>query len=893
MSKYGPLLCYRIYAIQKHLVSKLFEPKSMLFNFLFLYRKKIITMHLQFTRLTIIVTLLFLNMRLMAQVALAFNGVNNYMSSNGTPVLNNQARTVDAWIKTTSTVTTQMVICDWGTTSTNGSRFTLNTISGKLRIEVGGVGIIGTTSVNTGVWTHVTAVYNPAITSGPNVFLYINGQLELSGNFTGYTSLTTSNAVGFRIGVRVDGINYFNGAIDEVKVYNYARTQSQIAADTMEVCVPETGLVAYYRLNEGLANAVNTNSTATDYSGNANTGTLNSFTLSGTTSNWVTGRVRAGGASISASPGAFLCSGNTVTLSTNATSNYTWSNGNSSSTLITLSPSISTTYSISTTNSLNCVSVTTIAVIVNSTVPNPSVAIANSTICPGMSTSFTASGAPTFTWSGGVINGQPFTPTTTTAYSLQASNGCGISNSIYTITVAPLQVNTTVNNTFVCSGSTCALTASAPVNGFTWMPGSQTGSTILVAPISTTIYTVTASNGTCVSNSTIQIVPQPRPSITLSQTIATICNGDSVIVIANGAGANGTYTWLPSGAHTTSMSMSPTASTLYTVMATNSIGCSSTANFPVIVLTTPTVTVLASKTVVCLGDSLLLNASGADTYLWSNGSTLSSLYVKPTNGNTNYTVVGTNTNTGCADGITIGANVIIPNIVYTSSVTLCQGKSFTLSASGASTYTWNSFSVGNSGQFSVNPSTTTTYTLLALTSTLSANCLSTRIATVFVNPLPTVAVIANNPTICAGEAATLQASGALTYSWTNGSITPSIVITPSSTSVYTVLGTDVNNCTSAHTYTQQVRACNQIQETNAPRNFVKLFPNPSNGNLHLTFTSNGYKQVQVYDLVGKHMMELNHDKTELDMDLSHLPKGVYMVTVQCVEGIQQLRLVLH
>jgi hypothetical protein len=850
-------------------------------------------MKLNLTRFTFFIALLLVNWRSIAQVALAFNGVNNYVSTNGAPVLNNQARTVDAWIKTTSTVTTQMVICDWGTTSVNGSRFTLNTIGGKLRIEVGGVGIIGTTSVNTGVWTHVSAVYDPAISSGPNVFLYINGQLELSGNFTGYSTLTTTSTVGFRIGVRVDGINYFNGAIDEVKVYNYARTQSQIAADTMEVCVPQSGLVAYYRLNEGVPNAVNTNSTATDYSGNTNTGTLNSFTLSGTTSNWVTGRVRSSSPSINASPSTFLCSGNSLTLSTNATSNYTWSNGNSTSTLITLAPTISTTYSLTATNSLNCVSVSTIAITVNSTVPNPSVAVAQSTICPGMSTSFTASGAPNFTWSGGITNGQPFTPTTTTAYTLQASNGCGTSNSVYTITVAPLQVSTSVNNTFVCSGSTCALTASAPVTGFTWMPGSQTGTTILVAPISTTVYTVTASNGTCVANSTIQIAPQPRPTIVLSNSVATICNGANANVIASGAGTNGTYTWLPSGVTTASTSVSPTANTLYTVIATNSIGCSSTANFPVIVLASPTLVVVASKTVMCIGDSILVNASGADTYLWNTGATLNTLYLKPTTNNTTYSVIGTNTLNGCAAGTTVGLAVIIPTIVYTSTASICNGKSFTLTASGASTYSWNSFPVGSSGQFSVSPLNTTTYTLIALTSTLSTNCLSTRVATVFVSPLPTITVVANMPTICAGEAVTLQANGASTYSWNNGAATNSIVVTPSSTTIYTVIGTDSNNCSATRSYTQQVRICGQISEAMAANPLVTVFPNPSSGYLHFAFSTGGIKQVYIYNLLGEMVMASTFENEEQDIDLRHLPKGVYSLTVKSEKGTQQLRLVLQ
>lgn len=837
---------------------------------------------------------LFLNRSgLHAQVALAFNGVNNYVSTGGSPVINNQARTVDAWIKTTSSVTTQMVICDWGSTTPNGSRFTLNTIAGKLRIEVGGVGIIGTTSVNTGQWTHVSAVYDPAISSGPNVFLYINGALELSGNFTGYSTLTTTTTVGFRIGVRTDGINFFNGAIDEVKVYNYARTQAQIAADTMEVCVPQSGLVAYYRLNEGLPNAVNTNSTATDYSGNGNQGTLNSFTLSGTTSNWVTGRVRASSPTISVSPGANICSGNTLTLSTNATSGYTWSTGNSSSTLITLSPTVSGVYSISATNSLNCVSVSTLAVTVDTAVPSVTVVAAQSTVCPGMSTNLTASGAPSYTWSGGITNSQPFSPATTTAYTLTAGNGCGTSITVYTITVGTLPVTASANNSLVCQGYTCNLSATSAMSGYTWQPGSQTGTTITVVPQAPTLYTVTASNGTCVSTQTVQVNTLTTPSITLSNSIALICQGESATVSASGAGVGGTYTWAPGSLNSSSIVLSPSVSTLYTVSGTNSLGCTASAQIPAVIQNTIMISIAAANTLVCQGDSLKLTGSGAGTYTWANGANTASVYVKPVSGYNTFSLAGMSSTNNCVSMQTIGIAVITPSVNYTSSLTICNGASALLSASGANTYTWNGIPTGTSGQQLVSPQNSTTFTLEAITQSISTQCRSTHLATVIVKPLPTLSVSSSNSIICKGGSVTLSASGANTYTWNSGSTSGTVLISPTTTSIYTVTGTDANNCIGNLVVTQSVSTCASVSDWAKQDNFIKLFPNPTSGKLHIAFDFAGTKNVRIYNEIGALLLCVTTDAFEEELDLSTFSAGVYYLTIFSADKTSNLKVMVN
>ncbi len=233
------------------------------------------------------------------KIGLNFDGSNDYVQTTYSGISGASARTVEAWIRTTANCVpsnsgVQQVIADYGAAST-GARFTLNLLWGNApRIEIQGMGLSGQTVVNDGIWHHVAAVYDP--TANLNYSLYVDGVLDTAGNLT--TNINTSNSINFRIGMRVDNINNFTGDIDEVRFYNFAKTQSQIIADmNKELCgTLPSGLVAYYKLNEGTPNSSNNfKKTAKDYTSSGNNGTLTNFGLSGTSSNWITGPKLSGG----------------------------------------------------------------------------------------------------------------------------------------------------------------------------------------------------------------------------------------------------------------------------------------------------------------------------------------------------------------------------------------------------------------------------------------------------------------------------------------------------------------------------------------------------------------------------------------------------------------------
>jgi hypothetical protein len=117
-----------------------------------------------------------------------------------------------------------------------------------------------------------------------------------------------------------------------------------------------------------------------------------------------------------------------------------------------------------------------------------------------------------------------------------------------------------------------------------------------------------------------------------------------------------------------------------------------------------------------------------------------------------------------------------------NSETICAGQSATLTANGANAYAWSTGETGNS--ISVSPSETTTFTLTGTTTGCVSDAVS---ATVTVNKVPTVLV--NSETICAGQSATLTASGANAYAWSTGETGNSISVSPSATTTFTLTGT--------------------------------------------------------------------------------------------------------
>lgn len=207
----------------------------------------------------------------------------------------------------------------------------------------------------------------------------------------------------------------------------------------------------------------------------------------------------------------------------------------------------------------------------------------------------------------------------------------------------------------------------------------------------------------------------------------------------------------------------------------------------------PTVTANPTPSSVCNGGSLVLNGLGANTYSWSSGIT-NGIAFTPSSSAT-YTVTGTDA-FGCSNTGTVMVPVnAIPTVTASvfPSNTVCNGTSCILNGSGASTYVWNSPVINNTA---FTPSSTATYTV---TGTDVNNCSNTASIQIVVNPLPIISVNASpNDSICYGNNVTLTASGGVNYVWSGG-VQNGVPFSPAGSLMYTVTGTDANNCVSSAT----------------------------------------------------------------------------------------------
>ena len=156
--------------------------------------------------------------------ALEFDGVNDTVTIGGYPgILGSQPRTCTAWIKTTAST---VPILFWGDRNTPGGMWEMRiNSSGQLRVQVFGAGTNGASAVNTGQWVHVAAVLPAGLSNTQDIQLFVNGRREAVT--AAAATINTSALSPVRIGST--DIYYYKGLLDEVRIYDRALTETEIA----------------------------------------------------------------------------------------------------------------------------------------------------------------------------------------------------------------------------------------------------------------------------------------------------------------------------------------------------------------------------------------------------------------------------------------------------------------------------------------------------------------------------------------------------------------------------------------------------------------------------------------------------------------------------------------
>lgn len=434
-------------------------------------------------------------------------------------------------------------------------------------------------------------------------------------------------------------------------------------------------------------------------------------------------------------------------------------------------------------------------------------------------------GSSTVTVTGGHT---PYTYTWTSVPTQTTSTASGLGQGTYTVNVTdgigctyqttvavtqptPLAVSNTVTNVSCSGGSTGAITASAsggtPGYTYSWTPGGQTTASISNQPAGTYTVNVTDSKG-CVTTASYTIT-QPTPLATVPTSTNVSCfggNNGAASVTASGGTSPYTYSWSPSGGTSSSASGLPAGS--YTLLVTDSKGCTVTQTVSITQPAALTATVTSTNETCDYlnnGTATITAAGGtpAYTYTWLPGNQSTSSISGLSNGT--YTVI-LNDSKGCS--VTSFATITQPPTLTATTINptnvSCNGGSngsATANASGGTpnyTYSWMP-----GGQTGVSASNLPagTYTL---TVTDANSCTATNTVTITQPPVLTVTATVTNVSCSGGSNGSITATPSggtspYTYVWSPGNQTTSTV-SGLSNGVYTVTVTDSKGCTVSANY---------------------------------------------------------------------------------------------
>lgn len=537
----------------------------------------------------------------------------------------------------------------------------------------------------------------------------------------------------------------------------------------------------------------------------------------------------------------------TINLGQSVTFNWSVSNGASVSlapgigpvtgTQVTVTPTQTTTYVLTATNSSGSVTKSKkITVIVPPTVNT--LAATPDTVLPG--------GAATLAWTGtgasyyrvttdaGANLGNVFGtslkvyPQTTTTYTVTAVNTAGTGSRSVGVTVVPPGPKPTIDAfaaspTAIFAGQSTTLSWSVTgADTLSISPGigAVTGSSVTVSPSATTTYTLTAKNlnGSVTKSTTVTVTVAPPTIDSFTAAPSAITAGQSSTLNWSVTGAASLAISPDVGAVTgSSVTVSPSASTTYTLSATNAGG--TVTKDVTIAVSQPTPPPIiesftASSSNITQGQSLTLSwsVSGATTLSLSPSVgvvTGSSVTVVP-GVDTTYVLTASNDGGTVTQSVSVTVSAPLPPPVIHSFTATPD----TLSGTGNATLAWsvdgateltilantgaNPGNVLGLSSFTVSPGATTTYTLYAKNATATV----TQTATVTVtDPTPASSIdtfVASSYSATAGEAVTLSwTTTNLGSLWLSadaggdpGSVSgmSSIVVHPQTTTRYTLSG---------------------------------------------------------------------------------------------------------
>lgn len=445
----------------------------------------------------------------------------------------------------------------------------------------------------------------------------------------------------------------------------------------------------------------------------------------------------------------------------------------------------------------------------------------SSVICPNVGAStVNVVGVPgpyTYTWMPTGQTGSVATGLTPGTYTVSIKSlSCNATYTGVTTFTAGTTYSAIVNSTSI----TCANLGSAtviptgllPPYSYTWMPSAQTGST--ASGLSPGSYTLTIQSIGCNLVYTTSTFFNPLIPLTgnFSNSNSVTCNGaatgtGNVTGLAGGSG-NEFYSWTNGVLTYTTAFTNSISAGIWSVSVTDALtSCKIYQSF--FVSQPPPLSLqLSSNTPTnCVGTNIVLtglNSGGtpfstgpAYTYTWTGGPVADSYTVSEnTSGTYTYTVSSSDAN-DCLTNTVISVNFVANPTLSVSDVSICPFETGTLTANGATTYTWNATFVGNN--YSASPAVTQQYSVVGA----ALSCTASTTASIIIKPLPVPLIQTNSPK-CNGDELTFTGFSGTSFVWFGpagfSSATQGNTISPvglSNAGAYQVTVTAANSCTAS------------------------------------------------------------------------------------------------
>lgn len=643
-----------------------------------------------------------------------------------------------------------------------------NTCPGTASVNiVGGTSPTVQNATLTACYTQGNATFNLtsaqtsiSTTPGATFSYYINQSDALAGNGNVIANPTAFQSAGQTVYVLVK--NGFCSKIAELQLIKAPQITATIATPATLTCTnsqttlnasgsvyPAGSTFAWTTTNGNIISGANTLNPVVNTAGTytltiSNTYQPGNLTCTATANVTVTGDSAPPTTGLTASK-ILICSGESITLTASGGVTYNWvglpGNGNTQ----TVSPTTNTTYTVTAVGANGCVSQTPATITIQVSQP---ITVQNATLLKcyqagGINydlteaqTQITTAPGVTFSYylnisdaNAGNTNTIP-NPTlfnsagNQTIYVLVISGGCRYVVNLQLLATPQTTLTIAQPQQITCNTPQVTLNASASVipagSAIAWTAaggGNIVSGANTLTPVVNAggAYTLTVTNINqpgnlnCTYTSNVTVTQNTTlPVATVTAPVQQICPGESVTLTASGGA---TYNWVNLTGNGNTQTVSPANTTVYQVYAVGANGCVSANPATITIVVGPPVAILAaSKSKICVGESVTLTATGGVTYEWvglpGNGSTQ---VVSPT-ATTTYSVFALGGN-GCRVATPTSITIeVVPAIESTlKDVYACAGDSGTLDAGSGPNYTylWNTgattqtISVNTPGTYSV------------------------------------------------------------------------------------------------------------------------------------------------------------------------------------------------